>query len=370
MINIPETPVEHITAADLALEDDMPVNFVVEDLVTESGLTILAGPTNVGKSYLALNMAYSIILGAPTLGNKATQQSRVSYVASDDDRTTMGVRNQEFIDTYKMHEPARAAVLNNLQYSLNLFYPDQIEELVTKNPFKPDVVFIDTLSLLLSAAGIRATQEDMIFKYLRSLTSLGEETKTTFVLLHHTTKELDEFNEDVRPANVHKYILGSQAVQAGTVNRLVLYKHKNFYHLTVRSKRSPFADYLMDVDVERGTWNITNDHATRNMPIIMEKVMLMMNKHPRDGFSPKEALDAMIDEGFFEAKDAPTRQGVDKTMRKLRKNGTLRKEGSQYFYTTTPDFNVTRKLTKIYPSPVDISDEAMPGDDVRQVAFA
>jgi KaiC/GvpD/RAD55 family RecA-like ATPase len=71
---------EFITEAKL--KNLPPLSYLVDSMIPEGGLSLLYGEPAIGKSFLALDLAYSIATGRPFLGN-SVKQGPVIYVAGE-----------------------------------------------------------------------------------------------------------------------------------------------------------------------------------------------------------------------------------------------------------------------------------------------
>ena len=65
-------PIQAYSAAELRAEDIKPVPVIVDGLLP-AGLSLLAGAPKRGKSWMALDLAYSVATGKPFLGRRVTQ---------------------------------------------------------------------------------------------------------------------------------------------------------------------------------------------------------------------------------------------------------------------------------------------------------
>jgi len=60
-----------------------PIRYLVEGYVAE-GATLLAGAPKIGKSWMAMNIAYGVATGQPVFGSVPTRQGDVLYIALED----------------------------------------------------------------------------------------------------------------------------------------------------------------------------------------------------------------------------------------------------------------------------------------------
>jgi hypothetical protein len=72
-----------ISAAEILAAAYPPIRWAVEEIMPE-GFALLAGRPKIGKSWLALGMAVSVVHGAPFLGKFPTTRGSVLYAALED----------------------------------------------------------------------------------------------------------------------------------------------------------------------------------------------------------------------------------------------------------------------------------------------
>nr|RDS94489.1 hypothetical protein DWF04_18385 [Cereibacter sphaeroides f. sp. denitrificans] len=97
-----ETPAQRVERmkVDWSSDDeDVEVPDIVEGLVADEEVTLLGGHGGIGKSYLALQMAFAVALGQPILGC-VTRQSRVLYYSAEDDRKRLTRRSRKIADRF------------------------------------------------------------------------------------------------------------------------------------------------------------------------------------------------------------------------------------------------------------------------------
>lgn len=68
---------------DLAIEQVTPPDALVEGVLRQGGVVMLAGPAGSGKTFVTLDLAFAIATGRPWLGRFAVKQGPVVYVAAE-----------------------------------------------------------------------------------------------------------------------------------------------------------------------------------------------------------------------------------------------------------------------------------------------
>jgi putative DNA primase/helicase len=69
-----------LSAADLMAGDVAPREFILEPLLAGNGIGLLYGPAGIGKSFVALGIAWAAASGGSFLGWRAPRPRRVLYI--------------------------------------------------------------------------------------------------------------------------------------------------------------------------------------------------------------------------------------------------------------------------------------------------
>src|SRR5882757_3053490 len=80
---VPDRPQTAYRANELMAVEFPAPNWAVPGFIAE-GVTLLAGPPKVGKSWLALNLGLSLSAGTPALGSIPVDPGPVLYLALED----------------------------------------------------------------------------------------------------------------------------------------------------------------------------------------------------------------------------------------------------------------------------------------------
>lgn len=162
-----------------------PIEFVIDGLIAQ-GLYILAGAPKVGKSWLSLDICFSIAKGEKVLEHE-TKCGTALYLCLEDSFERIQKRLYELTDepTDKLHFAIMADTIGSGLES-------QIEKFKSEHS-DLKIVVIDTLQM------IRESTENTYgsdYKELSVLKSLADDLKIAIVLVHHTRKcsDSDPFN--------------------------------------------------------------------------------------------------------------------------------------------------------------------------------
>ena len=164
------------------IENLAPPSFLVEDVLTESGLSMLWGRSGAMKSFVALDISMCIASGSSWHG-KATKHGLVIYVAAEGSHG-LGRRAIGWRRTRGREMPAPLFKL--IPHSVALT-SDDLEAMVTAIlalEAKPVLIVIDTLARTFGA-GDENKQADMN-AYVSAADRLREATGANVMIVHHS----------------------------------------------------------------------------------------------------------------------------------------------------------------------------------------
>ncbi len=173
--------------ADLVLDWDtlmaQPLpEFLVEDILIQGGVALLAGESGLGKSFVALDLLLSVATGAPFLNRWATKQTKTLYVVGE------GAYDTRLRAVAWAKERGLSRVDGFCVYPLpvnlnNEAEVDRMVEFAHENEF--GLVCIDTLSQ--STAGGNENDNGEMAKAMQA----AHRISSTALLVHHMRKGQD-----------------------------------------------------------------------------------------------------------------------------------------------------------------------------------
>ena len=319
---------------DLMKKEVRPVQFVVDGLLPR-GLSIVAGKRKEGKSWLMLDLCFSVAAGEKIL-DFDTEQGTVLYLDLEDPETRLLQRAREIRDVIpsQFHEATRAG-------KLGAGLAEQIEDFVHDHP-DTNLVVIDTLQKIRKPKGDTYAGD---YQVVSSLKSLADKLEIAIVCIHHTRK--------MKAKDTFDSVLGSTGLTAAA---------DGIYVLERKAEGKPFGKLsFISRDIPDGDISVRFDHDTcRWYPITpsdMEREMLLAD----------EAMSALIDymkrETIFEGTATELCErlglkiGANNLSSKLAKyENSLRNLGIEF----TKDRRKTQRLlTLIYTPKTKGDDETM-----------
>lgn len=180
-------------AVDLEWFDDVQValasNYIIKGVIDQGAMSVVYGPSNSGKTFFALDMAFSIAIGAPWRGRRV-KPCAVLYLAAEGGRgvsnrlaalkATTGVCDVPFA--------LKRAGLDLLHDQADLQHIcDLAAHVSEQRQGLPLLIVIDTLSRVM-AGGDENSAADMT-ALIRNIDAVREATDAHIMLVHHTGKD-------------------------------------------------------------------------------------------------------------------------------------------------------------------------------------
>ena len=275
------------SAAWLMEQEFDPLTYAVEGIIPE-GLTILAGPPKIAKSWLVLDTGVRISVGADALGSIPVQRRRVLYLALEDGKRrlqsrlrTLGVAigqdTLEFI-TEVPHSPL-----------------ETIGSYLAEHGHEKPLIILDTLGKIRGTyAGSDKYQHD--YAQASALKALVDAYPgSSIVVVHHTRKgEGSDFVDSVS---------GTQGLAgaADTIITLSRDRHDGAGILNVTSRDAAEGRYAMTFD--NGKWTldgatlteaaqaVTNRESVEGIGDDMTRIVETVQDHP-GGITRKRIIDS------------------------------------------------------------------------------
>jgi len=231
--------------------------YLVENLLHVSSISILAAKPKEGKTTLATELAYCVVEGESFLDNFPCKKGAVLYFALEEMR-------DYFVDNVKLRGMQRDS---ELYLQFHRASQDSISSLVNLcHRVKPALVIIDHLALFTEIEEVSDYNE--ITRVLSPLREVARETGTHILILHHMNKH----------AQGASGIFGSVALQ-GSVDTMMIIATKG--ELRCLSTIQRYGQNLTDVviTVNEQTRQVSSDCVTaeksndRNVTELASKIL-------------------------------------------------------------------------------------------------
>ena len=205
----------------------------VEDTLLAQGVTLLTGRHASGKSFVALDMAFSISQGLPWQGKK-TQSGAVFYF-SGEGTEGLSSRIRAWKQTHDVGEVPNFAVVNDAVYivdpAVRRRVIDTVRARLQKMNLAPDdaaLLVFDTLARYRGALN-ESSPTDM-GRFMDALEEIGRELGTAVLLVHHNNRSDEYRGSSVLPANAvgHLEISNPPSKGKGMQIKIRVSKMKDF----------------------------------------------------------------------------------------------------------------------------------------------
>ncbi len=176
-------PEPFVIASEADILSSPSPDWLVQDLIQENTIAMLAGPGGLGKSFLALAIARALACGAPFFGKK-TKQGKTLYVAAEG-VSAFGDRVKAWNEAHNsLTVPADAIAY--VKQGVNLKDPQSVEKLAeTVATGDYSLVILDTLSQLGYLDNENNNAEvALTFRAIKSIRDARE--GTSILVLDHT----------------------------------------------------------------------------------------------------------------------------------------------------------------------------------------
>ena len=227
-----------VSGDELMKKTVKPARFVVNGLLPR-GLNIIAGKRKEGKSWLMLDLCFSVAEGEKFLDHD-TEQGTVLYLDLEDPESRLIQRARGIRDVIpsKFHEATKAGRLGG-------GLTEQIEDFVKEHP-DTNLVVIDTLQKIRKPKGDTYAGD---YAVISALKNLADRLDIAIVCIHHTRK--------MKAKDTFDSVLGSTGLTAAADGIYVLERKaddKPFGRLSFISRDLPDGDLPVRFDHDTCRW--------------------------------------------------------------------------------------------------------------------
>lgn len=268
-----------VSARWLMAQTFPPVEYVVPGLIPE-GLTLLAAPPKIGKSWLVLGLGVACASGGYAFGQILVDERPVLYLALEDGHR----RLQSRLRSLGVDQPP------GILHFLTVVQPgtmlDTIREFVEAYAERHPLVVLDTLGRAMPPALVNETTYSRDYRMTSALKAVVDACPgSSLVVVHHTRKsDAVDFLDAVS---------GTQGIAgaADTVAVLRRERHETSAVLSVTSRDAREGTYALSLDAS-GAWMLDgcdldeaagaarDRQATQGVGDRMAELVTEVNRHP------------------------------------------------------------------------------------------
>lgn len=158
---------------------------LVQDLLCPEQISVMYGPPNTGKTFIALELARCVSSGEPFLGLD-TKKGDV-FLAELEGRHGMAKRAMAIQTYFPQIKNARKLIIGFEPIHLQMECLDkQFQEFFEKRSLQPKLVIIDTISMAMNGAD---ENSNAMASAVRCLKDIATTCKTHVMVIHHSGKD-------------------------------------------------------------------------------------------------------------------------------------------------------------------------------------
>ena len=235
---------EHYTALELSNMEIEPVKWFIPGFLP-SGLTILAGPPKIGKSFFCWNMALAVATGGIAFSNVIIPEAHnVSYLSFEDPPELLKDRLEML--SPDQNPPANLFIINDMQGKT--FDPVGLK-MVEKHLDETgsELLVVDTWKHVMPDMDVKGTSYDIDYAALIPVQRLAHRRNIGVVLVTHTRKAVDL-------DNAFNMIQGSVGMQAGCDTMMMLSHDSGSKTLHLSGRRIQSDQFAFTAD--EGVWKL------------------------------------------------------------------------------------------------------------------
>jgi len=293
----PLADLDGMTAAELLEREFDPPEYVVEGVVPE-GVTLLASPPKIGKTFLCLNVAVAIATAGKALGKADVKEGRVLYVDLDGSKRGAQSRLQDMLkdteadsigdlerfDYYsefpRVDDEEPADALAYLRHYLERF--EDVE-----------LVIFDTLADVRPKTSGSRNMYEVDREALTPFRDLVHQFDTSAIFVHHTNK--GKHGDHV------KRVSGSSGLASAVDNIIIMQKERGQHdaELQITPREEEEVTLRLSFDPQVKTWRLEGPAEefakTKERQAVLDTLRNLTNGDRKEAVGPKEIADANDD---------------------------------------------------------------------------
>lgn len=314
-LHFEQEKLESYTAAEIMEMEIEPVKWFIPDFLP-SGLTIIAGPPKIGKSFFCWNMALSVALGGTAFSSIDVEEARnVSYVSLEDPPALLKDRLQLMSGDLI---PSNLHVISNFNDNkLDSVGIRIIEQHIDETD--TELLIIDTWQHVCPIIDKKGTSYEIDYQTLIPIQQFSHRKNIGIILVTHTRKAIDV-------DNVFNQIQGSVGMQASCDTLMMLSHNSGSKSLHLSGRRIRQEEYALTIS--EGIWQLEGTSEDFQKSELRFEILGILREAGEDGLKGVDIID------LTGKRDDLIRQ----TLRRMVKDGEIDqpKKRGEYFY---PDKN-------------------------------
>ena len=269
---------ESQTALQLSKMEIAPVKWFIPNMLP-SGLTILAGPPKIGKSFFGWNIAIAVASGGIALSSIDIEKPySVTYLSLEDSDALVQERLDLISPNFK---PDNLHITYDLeQTKFDAAGLKAIGAHLDRNG--SELLIVDTWKHVAPEVSAKGTSYDIDYQALLPVQKFANQRNMGIILITHTRKAPDL-------ENAFNQIQGSVGVQASCDTLMMLSHDSGSKTLHVSGRRIPSEQYSMTVS--EGIWKLEGNAQDYRMSEIQKDIIDFLKDADVHGLSAGDLID-------------------------------------------------------------------------------
>ena len=269
---------ESYTVATLSKMEIEPVKWFIPDFLP-SGLTILAGPPKIGKSFFCWNIALAIACGGVAFSSIDLETSHnVTYLSLEDPPALLKDR----LELISPHEkPTNLHIIHDLKSKrLDAIGLKMIESHLDET--KSELLIVDTWKHVAPRIESKGTSYDVDYEALIPIHQFAHRRNIGIILVTHTRKAVDV-------DNVFNQIQGSVGMQASCDTLMMISHDAGSKTLHISGRRIQSAQYALTIS--EGIWQLQGDAVDYKRSELSQEILAHLKEAGNYGLSAGDLVD-------------------------------------------------------------------------------
>ena len=165
--------------------------YIAKGWLAENSISVVFGPSNVGKSFFCMSLAYHIAAGREWMGNRINKGS-VLYLATEGGaafQNRLVALREKYPDYTDVDLAVRPSPINLYDAEEDIAKVEAIIKEISKKRGQVSMMVIDTLSRATALGNMDENDNSAMSKLIAGLDLIREKTGIHIMLVHHSGKD-------------------------------------------------------------------------------------------------------------------------------------------------------------------------------------
>ena len=260
-----------------------PIKWIIPEVLPE-GLTVIAGPSKLGKSWLTLAISLAVKFGGTVLNEIPVESGDVLLWALEDSQRRLQSRIQQmnpYESNWGSGKSLTIVTSEDLPPQLDKGGLERIAEWAD-SVTNPRLVVIDVWEKVAPDRQSGEKEYTSVYKALRNIHQFATVRGLSVLLVHHTVK-------GSRDGDPFDKVNGSRAFTATADSTLLLDHDRSGYaDATLYGRGRDLIEFEFAMDFDGGLWSILGDAATVARSNERKAIIDALKDAPDHGCSPSD----------------------------------------------------------------------------------